>query len=218
MNELQKCKITLGKDIKIYEPVSIGYPAQMGFKGDKDGYGEILIGDNTIIREFCTINAPWRETKTIVGNNCYLMATAHIGHDAKVGNGVIVGTHGMVGGGSRIEDGVFIGLNVSIHQKRNIGEYSIIGMNTPCTYDIPPFLKVAGNPVRILGINYLGMERAGLSQKQMNEIKKFYDKILFNPSQEKISKMQSVSLETQKILDFLFNNQKPLLATKEGWL
>ena len=99
------------------------------------------------------------------------MARTHIPHDALVGNNVIMATNSLIGGGCKLNDFVYVGLNAHIHQWLNIGEGSILGMNSATVNNVPPFLTVAGVPSKILKVNEEGLKRRKYSQYEIDSFK-----------------------------------------------
>lgn len=147
--------------------------------------GKIIIGDNNVIREFTTIHSPVRKDITEIGNNCFLMATSHVAHDCKLYDNVTLGNRAIISGHCNVMDNAFIGVNTSIHQYVTVGSYVIVGMGAVSSKDIPPFTKYYNGRVR--GINKVGMERAGFSDKEIMEIEDFY-KYAFQLKTERLIK------------------------------
>jgi UDP-N-acetylglucosamine acyltransferase len=144
----------------------IGTPAQIrggdhgaGWATPDDGDG-IVIGDGNVIREFATIHQP-TESATTIGDDCYLMAYAHVPHDARLGDRVTMANSAQVGGHTVIGRDATLGLGVTVHQRRWIGAGSIVGMGSVVTRDVPPFAVATGSPSRVTGVNAIGMQRQG---------------------------------------------------------
>jgi UDP-N-acetylglucosamine acyltransferase len=144
----------------------IGTPAQVrggthdaGWVAAPTGDG-VVIGHGNVIREFVTVHQP-TITTTVIGNDCYLMAYAHVPHDAVVNSGVTMANSAQVGGHTVIGRGATLGLGVSVHQRRWIGAGAIVGMGSVVTRDIPPFAVATGSPTRVTGANVVGMQRQG---------------------------------------------------------
>jgi len=163
----------IGKNNKIMHACSIGTPPQdLRYKGEK---GQILIGDNNVIREFVTIHLPQGENGvTKIGNDNYIMVHAHIPHNCTVGNQVVIGGYVGMAGHTQIEDQVIIGGLSGIHQYCRIGRLTMIGAQSKVVQDIPPFMLVEGNPAQARGINVIGLQRKGVSQEAQAEIKKAF--------------------------------------------
>jgi UDP-N-acetylglucosamine acyltransferase len=131
--------------------------------------GRVTIGQRTVVRAFVTIDAPSVEAWTSVGADCFLHRGCHVGHDAQIGNDVTIGPNAMVGGHCIIQDRGYLGMGCMLHQHVIIGELAMVGMGAVVLGDVPPFATVVGNPARIVGVNHVGMERAGMSEEEMRE-------------------------------------------------
>lgn len=171
---------TLGKSCKIFHCTSIGtIPQDLKYKGEDT---TLIIGDNAIIREFCTINrGTIANGKTVIGNNCALLAYCHIAHDCIVGDNVIISNSLQMAG--HIEVGNYVNISglVAMHQFCRVGDYVFIGARSLILKDILPFALCAGGPSgteRILGINKVGLERNGFDSERRAKIKRAF-KILF---------------------------------------
>ncbi|MBU0501680.1 MAG: acyl-ACP--UDP-N-acetylglucosamine O-acyltransferase [bacterium] len=164
---------TIGKNNTIHQGVSIAAaPQDIGYKGER---GEVIIGDKNIIREFVTIHLPSKEGgKTIIGNECFIMVHAHIPHDCKIGNQVVIGGYVGLAGHTTIEDQAIIGGLAGIHQFVRIGRLAMIGAQSKILRDIPPFMIADGNPAQIRGVNSIGIQRRGISNQASTEIKKAF--------------------------------------------
>ncbi len=175
----------LGKNNRIYSFTAIGNPGQdKHYKNEKSF---IEIGDGNIIRESVTINfATGEGEKTIIGNDCFLMATAHVGHNSKVGNKVTLVNGVGLGGYVQVEDMAFMGAYSPVHQFCKIGSLAMVGLCSPIEKDVPPYILGAGNPFTIFGLNKVGLQRNGVPEASKIELKKMYRLVFrsgFNTSQ-----------------------------------
>lgn len=134
--------------------------------------GKIEIGDNCVIREYVTIHAS-SQNITKVGDNCFIMCHGHLGHDAEIGNDVIVSPFGSIGGFAKVLEGAYIGMHSSVHQNSTIGAYGMVGMGAIVVKDVPPFYTVVGNPAKYLQINRVGMERHNFTDEEIRAIEDF---------------------------------------------
>ena len=163
----------IGKNCSIF-PGSVisAVPQDLKFKGEDS---IVIIGNNTIIRECVTINRGTKALgKTIIGNNCLLMAYSHIAHDCIIRNNCIIANGVAMGGHVIINDFGIIGGLSAIHQFVKIGSHSMISGGSLVRKDIPPFIKVAHEPLRYTGINNIGLKRRGFNNDDINEIKNIY--------------------------------------------
>ncbi len=163
---------SLGRDNVLHNGVTIGLPPQdVKYKGEK---GEIIIGDKNLIREFVTIHLPSAGGKTVIGSECFIMVHAHVPHNCRIGNQVVIGGYVGLAGYTEIEDQVTVGGLAGIHQFVRIGRLAMIGAQSKVTQDIPPFMLVEGNPAQVRGINSIGLQRRGVSLESQSEIKKAF--------------------------------------------
>ncbi len=205
---------TIGQDCQIFTGAVIGSrPQDLKYKGEKSF---LEIGDNNIIREYCTFNPGTTEgSKTIVGNNNLFMAYSHIAHDCKVGNNCVIANNGTLAGYVSIEDKVVIGGLVAIHQFVRVGMLSIIGGCSKVVQDIPPYSTCDGHPARVYGLNLVGLRRNGFPKETIDELDKVF-KLLFNSgltkthALERIKKEITLSQEISYLVDFVKNSQRGL--------
>lgn len=146
------------KDNVVIHPYAIIGDNPQHVKAEKNPNGKIIIGKNTIIREFVTIHAPI-EDLTQIGKNCYLMATSHIAHDCILNDNIVLCNSVNLSGHTLIDNNAIFGLNSTTHQFTTIGAFSMIGMNTPITSDVLPFTVCYGNPSRWYRLNRIGLDR-----------------------------------------------------------
>jgi len=169
---------TIGKDCEIFTGAVVGSrPQDLKFKGEKVF---LEIGNNNIIREYCTLNPGTGEgSKTIVGNDNLLMAYSHVAHDCRLGSGCVLANNSTLAGHVSIEDKAVIGGLVAIHQFVRIGMLAIIGGCSKVVQDIPPFSTCDGHPARVYGLNLIGLRRKGISHDSIKKIDQAF-KLIFN--------------------------------------
>lgn len=164
----------IGENTKIYPFNVIGTPAQ-DLKYPDFEEGSLVIGQNNIIREKCSIHAGTPEHGTVIGNNNYIMAETHIGHDCKIGNHVIIASVGLAGH-VEIEDYVVLGAKSGFHQFCRIGRYAMVAGVSAITKDVPPFaLSENERPNEFAGLNIIGLKRRGFSKDDLHSIRQIYD-------------------------------------------
>lgn len=164
----------IGARNKIYHFSSIGTaPQDIGYKGEDT---RLIIGDDNIIREYVTINraSTKEEWKTVIGNQNYIMAYAHIAHDCVLGDQVIMANVATLGGHITIGDGAVVGGLVAVHQFVRIGAYAFVGGKTALDRDVPPFMITAGHRAKLYGINRKGLVRRGFPKEKIDGLKKAY--------------------------------------------
>ncbi len=165
----------LSGSIQIGKNNTIGYGAIIGATPQDNAYSpkiksKVIIGDDNIIREYCTIHRGTVEgSATTVGNHNFLMAGTHLGHNVKVGNNVIIANNVLLAGHVEVQDGVFIGGATACHQYVRLGQIVMSQGVNGLTKDVPPFTMVARD--LIIGLNVVGLRRAGYTPAQRQEIK-----------------------------------------------
>jgi UDP-N-acetylglucosamine acyltransferase len=167
----------MGNFCKVFKGASVGtVPQDLKFAGEKT---ILSIGDHTTIREFCTLNRGTHATgETVIGSHCLFMAYCHVAHDCRIGNYFIAANLVNLAGHVTIGNYVNAGGMTAFVQFRNIGDYSFIGAQSLIVKDIAPFAKVAANPLRVIGINQVGLARQGFDEERRQHIKRAY-KTLF---------------------------------------
>ena len=148
----------IGKKCKIF-PSSVvsGIPQDLKFRGEET---TAEIGDNTTIREGVTVNRGTAAVgKTVVGNNCLLMAYSHIGHDCAIGNYVIIGNSTGMAGEVKVDDFVIISGGTLVHQFTRVGAHVMVGGGSKIRTDVPPFIKADRDPLSYMGLNSVGLTR-----------------------------------------------------------
>ncbi|GAP43116.1 Acyl-[acyl-carrier-protein]--UDP-N-acetylglucosamine O-acyltransferase [bioreactor metagenome] len=205
----------IGKNCKIFPGAVISaIPQDLKFDGEDT---IVRIGDNTVIREFVTINrgtkANW---ETVVGNNCLLMAYVHVAHDCIVGNNVILANAATLAGHITIDDYAIIGGLSAVHQFVNIGAHVMISGGSLVRKDVPPFTKAAREPLSYVGINSIGLRRRGFSAEKINEIQDIYRYIYLrgnNVSQalEYIEANLPATSERDEIISFISRSSRGIM-------
>lgn len=168
---------TIGKACRIFNGVVIGSePQDLKYKGERSF---VHIGESNIIREFVTIHrATGADQVTNIGSSNYIMAYAHIAHNCKIGDHVILSNAVNMAGHVTIEDHAAVSGLTAIHQFVRIGCYSYVGGGSRVSMDIVPYIKVAGNPPMVNGINSVGLQRNGFPRETLKVLKEAY-RLLF---------------------------------------
>ena len=163
----------IGKNCRIFPGAVIaGDPQDLKYGGE---YTTVEIGDNTIIREYVTVNRGTKtKQQTIVGNNCLLMAYAHIAHDVKIGNNCVIVSHSGIAGEVIIDDWAIIGGGTMIHQFVRIGAHVMIAGASRVRKDVPPYAMAARDPLAYVGVNSVGLRRRGFANEKIWEIQEIY--------------------------------------------
>jgi UDP-N-acetylglucosamine acyltransferase len=149
-----------------------GDPQDLKFKGEVT---TVEVGEGTQIREFATINRGTAHSyKTTIGRNCFVMSYVHLAHDCHVGDGAILVNGVQVAGHVTIEDKVIVSGLTAVHQFVRIGRYAFIGGCSRVSKDIPPFIKAVGNPIKLYGLNSVGLQRNSFPDAVVRELKRAY--------------------------------------------
>lgn len=205
----------IGKNCKIFPNAVISaIPQDLKFDQEKT---IVEIGDNTTIRECVTINRGTKENyKTVVGNNCLLMAYVHVAHDCILGNNIILANSANLGGHVKIEDWAIIGGLTAVHQFSHIGKHVMISGGSLVRKDIPPFVKAARDPLSFVGINSIGLRRRGFTNDKINLVQEVY-RILylkgFNNAQalEYVEANLPATDERDEIILFVKNSSRGIM-------
>jgi UDP-N-acetylglucosamine acyltransferase len=160
----------IGDECHFFPFVSIGLPPQdLKFAGEQS---ETEIGSRTRIREFVTVH---RGTAggggiTRIGDDCFLMAQAHVAHDCLIGNNVIMANAATLAGHVLVEDGANIGAYSGVHQFCRVGREAYIGGYSVVVKDALPFALTVGNHAKCYGLNKVGMRRRGYSRETLSAL------------------------------------------------
>lgn len=163
----------IGQNCAIHTGAVLGTdPQDLKFEGEDT---LLLIGDRTVIREYATLNRGTTALGyTSVGNDCLLMAYTHVAHDCQVGDHVILSNAVNMGGHVTIDEWAIVGGVTPIHQFVRIGAHAFVGGASRVAKDIPPYVKAAGSPVQLYGLNAVGLQRRGFSEEVRRELKRAY--------------------------------------------
>lgn len=163
----------IGENVKIFPGAVIsGIPQDLKFRGEKTF---AYIGNGTTLRECTTVNrGTAAKGKTVVGENCLIMAYSHVAHDCKIGNRVIISNATQCGGEVQIDDCAVIGGGSLIHQFCHLGKGIMLQGGALVNKDIPPFVKAAREPISYVGLNSVGLHRNGFSQEDITKIADIY--------------------------------------------
>jgi UDP-N-acetylglucosamine acyltransferase len=149
-----------------------GDPQDLKFKGEETW---VEIGDATVVREYSTVNRGTAESwKTTVGRKCLVMSYVHLAHDCHIGDDVILSNCVQLAGHVKIGDGAIISGLSAVHQFVKIGAHAFIGGMSRVSKDVPPFVKAVGSPLKLFGLNSVGLERRDMPRETVHELKKAY--------------------------------------------
>ncbi len=205
----------IGKNCKIHKGTVVSsYPQDLKFEGDATLF---IIGDNTTIREFCTLNRGTKEhMKSVVGSNCLLMAYAHVAHDCIIGDNVILANAVQLGGHVEVEEYAIIGGMSPVHQFCHIGRHCMIGGHFRAVQDVPPYITASGEPLKYSGLNSIGLRRRGFKPDVLRTLKKTYtllyrSKLNVSQAVERIKSEIELIPEVQHVLEFIERSNRGLI-------
>jgi len=167
----------LGARNRIFEHAVIGgEPQDVKFKGETS---YLEIGDDNIIREFCTLHrANGSGQSTRIGSRNFFMVGVHVAHNCVIGDDNIFANEVALAGHITIEDHVFLSNGVGAHQFVRMGRHAMIGGKSKIVQDVLPFFITDGNPPRVRGVNSIGLRRSGFNEDERRALKDAY-RILF---------------------------------------
>jgi len=205
----------IGKNCSIF-PGSVisANPQDMKYDGE---YTTVEIGDNTIIRECCTINKGTKTRgKTFIGNNCLLMAYVHVAHDCELGDQVILVNNVALGGEVEVDDWAIVSASCLVHQFVQIGKHVMIQGGSKVGKDVPPYITAGRDPFSYEGLNSIGLKRRKFTNEKIQEIQDIY-RILFHggynntQAREYIEEHFQPSEERDEIVGFMQKSKRGLI-------
>ena len=172
-NVLVERDTTIGAECRISHGVVLGTdPQDLKYAGE---HTLLVVGDRTVIREYATLNRGTAALgRTQVGSDCMLMSYAHVAHDCTLGDHVILSNAVNMAGHVTIQDWAIVGGMTPIHQFVRIGAHAFVGGQSRVAKDIPPYVKAAGIPIQLYGLNSVGLQRRGFSEEVRRELKRAY--------------------------------------------
>jgi UDP-N-acetylglucosamine acyltransferase len=205
----------IGKNCRIFPSAVVsGIPQDLKFKGEET---TAELGDRTTVREGATVNRGTAAIgKTVVGENCLLMAYSHIGHDCAIGNNCIIGNTTGLAGEVKVDDWAILSAGTMVHQFTHIGAHVMIGGGAKVRIDVPPFIKADRDPLCYLGLNIVGLTRRGFEKERIDEIHNIFRAIYqskMNVSQalEFIEKEFKPAPDRDYILEFIRKSERGII-------
>ncbi|MGB0526328.1 MAG: acyl-ACP--UDP-N-acetylglucosamine O-acyltransferase [Flavobacteriaceae bacterium] len=205
----------IGKNCNIYPGAVVSaVPQDLKYKGEES---VVIIGNNTTIRECVTINKGTEDRmKTVVGDNCLIMAYSHIAHDCFVSNGCIFSNNSTLAGHVTIGENVVLAGMVAVHQFVSVGHHAFVTGGSLVRKDVPPYVKAAREPLSYVGINSIGLRRRGFSTEKITEIQNIY-RILYQKNYNNSQAMEIIEAEMEatperdEILQFIRDSQRGIM-------
>lgn len=203
----------IGKKNHIYHCSALGGdPQDLSFNQDTKTWFEM--GDGNTVKESCLFaRATKLDKPTRIGNNNFFMGNVHIAHDIQFGNNNIVVQNSILAGFAEIGNNVFISGLVGLHQFARVGDYAMLAGLAKITKDVPPYTTIDGNPASVIGLNTVGLKRAGFAPEIRAAIKSAYKTIYhrgLNTKQAlaKLKEENSQIPEVQKIIAFFESSKR----------
>ena len=210
-------RTVIGARNRIFEHTVIGgEPQDVKFRGE-ESYLEI--GDDNLIREFCTFHRANGEGQTTrIGSRNFFMVGVHVAHNCVIGDDNIFANEVALAGHIQIEDHVFLSNNVGAHQFVRMGRHAMIGGKSKIVQDVLPFFITDGNPARVRGVNSTGLRRAGFSEEERRALKEAY-KLLFRsttPIQHALRELEQIDDEhVAHLVNFIRGSKRGFVRANE---
>jgi len=207
---------TIGARCAIFQFAALGeIPQDLKFKGE---VSQLVLGDDNVVREFATMH---RGTAggggvTRVGHGNLFMAYTHVAHDCQVGSGVIMSNNATLAGHIIIEDRAILGGLSAIHQFCRVGRHAFVGGCSAVARDVPPYTIVYGNRAKMMGLNLVGLKRAGVGDASLQALKQAYELLFLSEHSLKEGLAQvrqnlSQTPEIQNLLQFIETTERGLV-------
>lgn len=205
----------LGKNCKVHTAAVVaGVPQDLKFKGE---YSTAEIGDNTTIRECVTINrGTAAKGKTVIGNNCLIMAYVHVGHDCVVGDCCVLVNRVSLAGEVEVGDWAILGGHCAVHQFTRVGAHAMVSGGSLVSKDVPPYVKAAHQPMAFVGANFIGLRRRGFNSEQVAHIQEMF-RLLFQAGHgyskacDMVEEQVPHSPERDLVIDFIRTSKRGIL-------
>ena len=212
----------LERDTRVGRACLVGYGAVLGSAPQDVHYRDeptrVEIGDETRIREYATVHRATSATGvTRIGARCLVMAYVHVAHDCAIGDDVVLANAVQLAGHVQVGHHAWIGGQTPIHQFVRIGELAFVGGGSRVPQDVPPYACVAGIPLRLYGINTVGLRRAGVPPEVRLALKHAF-RLLFNSSRPTGVALEEVRLqaggvpEVERLLEFVVTSARGVLV------
>ncbi len=206
----------IGKENRFFQFASIGEdPQDKKYAGEAT---ELLIGDNNVFRESCTVHRGTVQDEgiTSIGDDNLFMAYTHIAHDCRIGNGVIMSNSATLAGHVEIGDQVILGGFTLVHQFCKIGPHAFAAMASQITKDVLPFVMVGGIPTRPYSINSEGLKRRGFDSEQITRIRNAYKTIyksglLLSDAVKQLESVAKNDESVREMIEFIANSDRSIL-------
>ncbi len=205
----------LGREVTVAHGAVVGsIPQDLKFRGEKT---ILVVREGTTIREYATLNrGSQARGETTVGRNCLIMAYAHVAHDCVIADHVIMANSVNLAGHIEIDEYAILGGVLPVHQFVKVGAHSMIGGGFRVQQDVCPYALAAGYPLKVVGLNAIGLKRRGFKREAIRSLEQAYRLLFFsklNTTQavERIKSELEIIPELQVILDFIDRSERGLV-------
>jgi UDP-N-acetylglucosamine acyltransferase len=188
-----------------------GDPQDLKYRGEPS---RLEVGARTVVREFVTLN---RGTSarglTEIGSDCLIMAYAHVAHDCRIGDHVVIANAVNMGGHVEVDDWAIVGGLTAIHQFARVGRHAFVGGASAVRKDVPPYVKASGSPLKLYGLNAVGLQRRGFGLETRTALRRAY-RVLFQSGLNLSQAVAAVRLEIEPLpevlalLDFIERSER----------
>ncbi|MDP4021898.1 acyl-ACP--UDP-N-acetylglucosamine O-acyltransferase [Methylobacterium sp. NEAU 140] len=208
----------IGPRTKIYPFASIGHPPQdLKYRGESS---TLVVGAECLIREGVTMNpgTAGGGLETVVGDRCAFLANSHVGHDCRVGSGVVFSNNVMLAGHCTVGDFAILGGGAAVIQFARVGAHAFVGGLSGLENDCIPYGMVLGNRAHLSGLNIIGLQRRGFAREDIHTLRRAY-RLLFAPEGTLMERVEDVSATFEahagvgEILDFIRAGGKRSICT-----
>ena len=211
----------LGDRVVVHPFAVVGGDPQ-DLKFDRTTPSGVRIGSGTTIREHVTVNRSTRRGGfTEVGENCFLMAACHVGHDCVVGRQAVLANAVLLAGHVHVGDYSFLGGGAGFHQFQRVGESVMVSGGARISLDLPPFTMVAERNV-VIGLNLIGLRRRGFSREAIGELKAAFQAVYFTSGNIRETAAAAlaggafVTAEARRFLEFFIGGTRGFARVRRG--
>ncbi len=208
---------TIGEDCHIFAGASIGLePQDLGYKGEPTG---VQIGNRVTIREYVTIHRATKDGVTVIGDDCFFMNYAHVAHDCKVGQGVILANNSTLAGHVQVGDYVVLAGVCVIHQHCRLGRMLLMSGLSATRQDLPPFAMCDGRPTTVRGVNAIGLKRRQIAPATRKAIKEAY-RIIYRTNVNLTTALEQIEKEIEpypeitEIVEFYRSSKRGVVSRR----
>lgn len=205
----------MGKNCKVFPGAIVGsIPQDLKFGGE---HTTLEIGDDVVIREYCTLNRGTSANgATVIGSRCLFMAYVHVAHDCVIGDDCVLANNATLAGHVEVGSYAILSAMTAIRQFTRIGEHSMVGGGVLVNKDIPPFVRVARQPASYIGVNSIGLSRRGFDKETIHHIQDVYRYIFvkgmrLSRALDAIEENLQSTKEQERILHFINASEQGII-------